>query len=148
MRTRERKMLIAKGDYENTRMCEDANGTEWMAPETYMQQAHRSEKRTRQQYICSCLHMKAQKYLFLCFFSMCSPGEVLVLVPNTFTISYLMGLFDCYRHQHLRHLWFQANQSNSGWHMLTSSVVSTRSVTGFKCACVAYFWIYILHEYD
>lgn len=30
----ESRMLIAKGDYGNTRMCEDADGTEKMAPET------------------------------------------------------------------------------------------------------------------
>lgn len=45
----ERRMLVAKGDYENTRMCEDADGTEGMAPKTHKQQAHGSEKRTEHQ---------------------------------------------------------------------------------------------------
>lgn len=35
----ERRMLKAEGDYENTRMCEDNDGTEQMAPKTHMQQA-------------------------------------------------------------------------------------------------------------
>lgn len=33
-------MLIAKGDYENARMCEDDDGTEQLAPKTHMQQVH------------------------------------------------------------------------------------------------------------
>jgi len=103
MRMSERRMLIAK-DYQNMRMCEDADGTGRTAPETYTEQPHGTEKRTGQQYICSCLHLQAQKYLFFLLCSTCNPGEVSVLVPNTFTATYLMGLFDCYRHWHLRYL--------------------------------------------
>lgn len=49
MRTSERRMLLAREDDENTRTREDADRTERRAPETYMEQARGSEKRTGQQ---------------------------------------------------------------------------------------------------
>lgn len=79
----ERRMLIAKGDYENTRMCEDADGTEGTAPETHKQQAHEVRKgqnnkynkynnitnvaaytyRHRRTFFCALFHMQSRRNL-------------------------------------------------------------------------------------